>query len=62
MQFGIRAANYPLIPEDFGTMQLPAQIKSLRARLYGLTIRPNRLQQIRNERRPGSKIRHTGQL
>ena len=55
MQFGIRAANYPLIPEDFSTMQLPAQIKSLRARLYGLTIRPARLQQIRNERRPGSK-------
>jgi len=55
MQYGIKAANYPLIPEDFSTMQLPAQIKSLRARLYGLTIRPNRLQQIRNERRPGSK-------
>jgi hypothetical protein len=33
MQFGIRAANYPLIPEDFATMQLPAQIKSLRGRL-----------------------------
>ena len=55
MQFGIRAANYPLIPEDFSSMQLPAQIKSLRGRLYGLTIRPARLQQIRNERRPGSK-------
>ncbi len=55
MQFGIRAANYPLIPEDFSTMQLPAQIKSLRGILYGLTIRPARLQQIRNERRPGSK-------
>lgn len=55
MQFGIRAANYPLIPEDFSTMQLPAQIRSLRNRLYGLTIHPARLQQIRNERRPGSK-------
>ncbi|MBX3663927.1 MAG: kinase/pyrophosphorylase [Burkholderiales bacterium] len=55
MQFGIRAANYPLIPEDFSTMQLPAQIKALRNRLYGLTIKPARLQQIRNERRPGSK-------
>ena len=38
-----------------GAEPLPAQIKSLRARLYGLTIRPARLQQIRNERRPGSK-------
>ena len=55
MQFGIRAANYPLIPEDFSSMQLPSQIKSLRGRLYGLTIRPTRLQQIRNERRPGSR-------
>ncbi|MGE0557532.1 MAG: pyruvate, water dikinase regulatory protein [Burkholderiales bacterium] len=55
MQFGIRAANYPLIPEDFASMQLPSQIKSLRNRLYGLTIKANRLQQIRNERRPGSK-------
>ncbi len=55
MQFGIRAANYPLIPEDFSSMQLPAQLRPLRGRLYGLTIRPERLQQVRNERRPGSK-------
>lgn len=55
MQFGIRAANYPLIPEDFSSMQLPQQLRPLHARLYGLTINPRRLQQIRNERRPGSK-------
>jgi len=55
MQYGIRAANYPLIPEDFSHMQLPAQLRPLRKRLYGLTINPRRLQQIRNERRPGSK-------
>jgi regulator of PEP synthase PpsR (kinase-PPPase family) len=55
MQFGIRAANYPLIPEDFSTMQLPKQLRPLRQRLRGLTIKPSRLQQIRNERRPGSK-------
>lgn len=54
MQFGIRAANYPLVPEDFHSMRLPEQLKSLRKRLYGLTIKPARLQQIRNERRPGS--------
>ena len=35
-------------------MQLPSQLKPLRERLYGLTIRPARLQQIRNERLPGS--------
>jgi [pyruvate, water dikinase]-phosphate phosphotransferase / [pyruvate, water dikinase] kinase len=55
MQFGIRAANYPLIPEDFTTMQLPRHLRPLRGRLRGLTITPERLQQIRNERRPGSK-------
>ena len=55
MQFGIRAANYPLVPEDFSGMQLPSQLRPLRARLRGLTIKPERLQQIRNERRPGSK-------
>jgi len=54
MQLGIRAANYPLVPEDFASMQLPGQVKSLRKRLYGLTIKPDRLEKIRNERRPGS--------
>lgn len=54
MQFAVRAANYPLIPEDFSTMQLPSEVRPLKKRLYGLTIRPERLQQIRNERRPGS--------
>ena len=54
MQFGVRAANYPLIPEDFSRMRLPSEVEPLKHRLYGLTIRPERLQQIRNERRPGS--------
>ncbi len=55
MQFGISAANYPLIPEDFSHMQLPTPLRSLRGKLHGLTIRPERLQQIRTERRPGSQ-------
>jgi regulator of PEP synthase PpsR (kinase-PPPase family) len=55
MQFGIRAANYPLVPEDFSSMQLPETVRPLRAKLYGLTIKPQRLTQIRNERRPGSQ-------
>ncbi len=54
LQFGIRAANYPLIPEDFDTKALPAAIRDFRGKLFGLTIRPDRLQRIRNERRPGS--------
>src|SRR5581483_8533400 len=55
MQFGIRAANYPLVPEDFRVMQLPGQLRPFKSRLRGLTIKPERLQQIRNERRPGSQ-------
>ncbi len=55
MQFGIRAANYPLTPDDFDNGDLPSQIRAYRHRLYGLTIKPERLEQIRTERRPGSK-------
>jgi regulator of PEP synthase PpsR (kinase-PPPase family) len=54
MQFGIRAANYPLVPEDFSNMQLPGQLRALKSRLRGLTIKAERLHQIRSERRPGS--------
>jgi [pyruvate, water dikinase]-phosphate phosphotransferase / [pyruvate, water dikinase] kinase len=55
LQYGIRAANYPLIPEDFGSMRLPGQLRPWRDKLFGLTIMPDRLHQIRSERRPGSK-------
>lgn len=55
MQFGIKAANYPLIPEDFERMQLPDALKACRARLFGLTIAAERLREIRRERRPDSK-------
>lgn len=55
LQFGVRTANYPLIPEDFGSMRLPAPLKSLRPKLFGLTITPERLQRIRTERKPGTK-------
>jgi len=55
LQFGIRAANYPLIPEDFQAKKLPSAVAGNKHKLFGLTIRPERLQRIRNERRPGSK-------
>ena len=55
LQYGIRAANYPLIPEDFDVMKLPRSLENHRRKLFGLTIRPERLQRIRNERRPGSR-------
>lgn len=54
LQYGIRAANYPLIPEDFRDMKLPARLDKFRRKLFGLTIQADRLAQIRNERRPNS--------
>ena len=55
MQFGVKAANYPLIPEDLDRMKLPEALRAEKSRLYGLTIAPERLHEIRKERRPGSK-------
>ena len=55
MQFGVKAANYPLIPEDFERRALPEVLKNYRAKLYGLTITPERLREIRQERRPDSE-------
>ena len=55
MQFGIRAANYPLADQDFFEAQLPKPLQPFHKKLYGLTIDPARLQQIRNERMPGSR-------
>jgi regulator of PEP synthase PpsR (kinase-PPPase family) len=55
LQFGIRAANCPLIPEDFDRMSLPTSLQGYRHKLYGLSIAPERLREIRNERRPNSK-------
>jgi regulator of PEP synthase PpsR (kinase-PPPase family) len=55
LQFGIYAANYPLVPEDFAGADLPSALKPLRSKLYGLTIRAERLQQIRTERTPNSR-------
>ena len=55
LQYGVRAANCPLIPEDFDCMRLPVQLANLRGKLFGFTIEPERLQQIRSERKPGSE-------
>ena len=54
VQFGIKAANYPLIPEDFERNKLPGTLERYRHKLFGLTISPERLAQIRRERRPDS--------
>lgn len=54
LQFGVRAANFPLTPEDFAVRKLPNSVLMLKDRLFGLTIQSERLREIREERRPGS--------
>jgi regulator of PEP synthase PpsR (kinase-PPPase family) len=54
LQFGIRTANFPLTPDDFVDRKLPGSIRMHKDRLFGLTIQPERLREIREERRPNS--------
>ncbi|GAA5169176.1 MULTISPECIES: posphoenolpyruvate synthetase regulatory kinase/phosphorylase PpsR [Halomonadaceae] len=58
LQFGIRAANYPLTEDDQdedGNLKMPAALAPYRHKLFGLTIDPRRLAAIRSERRPNSR-------
>ena len=57
LQFGIYAANYPLTEEDLFNKDgyLPSALAPFRRKLFGLTISPERLYNIRARRRPGSR-------
>ena len=55
MQYGMNASNYPLIPEYFERRQLPVALVPHKRKIFGLSIQPERLSEIRNERRPNSK-------
>ena len=55
LQFGIKAANYPITEEDMERDQLPRPLAPFRERLYGLTTDLQRLVNIRQERRPDSR-------
>jgi regulator of PEP synthase PpsR (kinase-PPPase family) len=55
MHYGVKAANYPLTEEDVERLELSKRLSPYRPRLYGLTIEPQRLTQVREARRPGSK-------
>lgn len=55
LQYGILAANYPFTEEDLVGFHLPDLLRPHKAKLFGLTIDLQRLQQIRSERRPNSK-------
>lgn len=50
LQFGIKAANYPFIAQDMDELTLPPALKKNKDKLFGLTISPQRLKEIRNER------------
>ncbi len=55
LQYGVFAANYPLTEDDLEAGTLPKRLDPHRRKLYALTIKADRLQQIRNERRPQSR-------
>jgi hypothetical protein len=62
MQYGIFAANYPLTEDDLESRKLPRPLDPYARKLFGLTIKPDRLQQIRNERRPDSRYSSAQQV
>jgi len=54
LQHGIKVANYPLVPEDFESSELPRPVRPYAAKCFGLLSTAARLSQVRGERRPGS--------
>ncbi len=55
LHYGLRAANYPLTEEDLARPGLPEPLRPHLPKLFGLTIDPFRLQELRTARRPGSR-------
>lgn len=62
LQYGIYAANYPLTEEDLERNALPPALMAQQSKLFGLTIQPERLAQIRHERRPNSRYASAAQV
>ncbi len=54
MQYGVRAANFPLTSEVLDKRQFNDVLEAHSSRLFGLTIDPVQLYQIRQKRRPDS--------
>ncbi|AXY03404.1 posphoenolpyruvate synthetase regulatory kinase/phosphorylase PpsR [Vibrio alfacsensis] len=61
MQFGLRVVNYPFIAEDISLMRLLPEFEIHRHKLFGLTINPERLTEIRENRLSGSEYASTEQ-
>jgi hypothetical protein len=62
LQYGIYAANYPLTDDDLESRHVPVAVRSHQQKLFGLTIGPERLQQIRQARRPDSRYASAQQV
>lgn len=62
LTYGVFAANYPLSDDEFETGQLPKVLEPYRHKLFGLSISPERLQQIRRERRPDGRYASSEQV
>jgi regulator of PEP synthase PpsR (kinase-PPPase family) len=50
----VHVANYPLTDDDLPGDELPPQIRPYASKCFGLTTTPQRLSQVRHERRPES--------
>ncbi len=55
LHYGVKAANYPLTEDDLEEMRLPPFLRRFKKKIVGLKIDPERLAQIRETRRPGSR-------
>ncbi|MGR9109014.1 MAG: pyruvate, water dikinase regulatory protein [Gammaproteobacteria bacterium] len=55
LQYGVFASNYPMTDEDLDSIELPKPLREHRGKLHGLSIDPDQLHRIRQERRPGSR-------
>ena len=62
LQYGVYAANFPLTEEEFESGKLPDFLVQQKSKLFGLTITPERLRQIRKERRPMGRYSSTQQV
>jgi regulator of PEP synthase PpsR (kinase-PPPase family) len=55
LNYGVKAANYPLTEDDLDEMRLPPFLRRHKEKIVGLMIEPDRLAQIRETRKPGSR-------
>ncbi|HKY70271.1 MAG TPA: pyruvate, water dikinase regulatory protein [Gammaproteobacteria bacterium] len=54
LRYGVLVANFPLVDEDLERYSIPPALKGCHSKLFGLSIDPLRLQNIREERRPNT--------